>query len=79
MFKVYSGPPGSEPPSPLERQHCLFKQCSTLGEAMDWAGHLRRTGRVALLIEGDDGTHLSRSQIAASLPAPTNVTPKPMH
>jgi hypothetical protein len=34
---------------------------------MSFAQHLKATGRVALLIEGDDGTHLDRSALAKAL------------
>jgi hypothetical protein len=48
----------------------LFKELSTLDEAMSWARHLNNNGRVALLIEGDDGTQLTKQQIAAALNHP---------
>jgi hypothetical protein len=38
-----------------------------LDEAMGWARHLNDTGRVALLIEGDDGTRLTKQRIATAL------------
>jgi hypothetical protein len=41
-----------------------------LDEAMIWARHVNKRGRVALLIEGDDGTRLTRQQIAAALKNP---------
>jgi translation initiation factor 1 (eIF-1/SUI1) len=34
---------------------------------MSFARHLKRTGRIALLIEGDDGTHLDRKNLAKEL------------
>jgi hypothetical protein len=34
---------------------------------MSWARHLNKGDRVALLIEGDDGTHLTKRDIAAAL------------
>jgi hypothetical protein len=30
-----------------------------------WARHINNKGRVALLVEGDDGMHLTKQQIAA--------------
>ncbi len=74
MYKVYSGPRGSQGVSPVEKDRLLFKQFGSLDEAMNWAGHVNRGGRVALLIEGDDGTHLSKSEIAAALGAPEDLT-----
>jgi hypothetical protein len=51
----------------LERDRMLFKEFSTLDEAMSWAGHVNDRGLTALLIEGDDGTCLVKQEIAAAL------------
>jgi len=48
----------------------LFKEFSSLDEAMSWARHINVGGRVALLIEGDDGTRLTKQQIVAALKNP---------
>jgi len=37
---------------------------------MGWARHPNDNGRVALLIEGDDGTRLTKQQIATALKNP---------
>jgi len=66
-YRVYSGPRGSQSISALEKDRLLFKEFSLLDEAMSWARHLNDGGRVALLIEGDDGTQLNRQQIAGAL------------
>jgi hypothetical protein len=66
-YRVYSGPPGTEAISPLEKPKMLFKEYSSLDEAMSWARHVNDGGRTALLIEGDDGTHLTKAEIAAAL------------
>lgn len=66
-YRVYSGPSGSESISPLEKDKLLFKEFGTMDEAFAWAQHVGTTGRVALLIEGDDGTHLTKHEIAAAL------------
>jgi hypothetical protein len=66
-YRVYSGPAGSERISPLEKERMLFKEFGTLDEAVAWANHVKDGGRVALLIEGDDGTHLERADIAKAL------------
>lgn len=66
-FKVYSGPVGSEEISPINKDRMLFKEFPTLDEALSWAGHIRETGRVALLIEDEGGTRLDKRQIAAEL------------
>jgi hypothetical protein len=47
-----------------------------LDEAMGWARHVNDGGRTALLIEGDDGTHLTKTDIAAAL---THSERPPLH
>jgi hypothetical protein len=69
-YRVYSGPRGSEAIPPLEKDRYLYKEFGTLDEALGWARHLNAGGRVALLIEGDDGTRLTKQQIAATLTHP---------
>jgi len=69
-FRVYSGPRGSESISPIEKDRHFYKEFTLLDEAMGWARHVNNGGRVALLIEGDDGTRLTRQQIAAALKHP---------
>ena len=67
QFRVYSGPRGAENFRAIEKDKMLFKQFGSLDDAVSWAHHLDRTGHVALLIEGDDGTSLMRQEIAALL------------
>lgn len=69
-YRVYSGPRGSESISPLDRDHQLYKEFTLLDEAMSWAHHVNESGRVTLLIEGDDGTHITRQQIVTALKSP---------
>jgi hypothetical protein len=66
-YRVYSGPRGSQSISPLEKDRHLYKEFGSLDEAMGWARHVNGNGRVALLIEGDDGTRLTKQQIVAAL------------
>jgi hypothetical protein len=66
-YRVYSGPRGSEGISPLEKDRHLFKEFGLLDEAMNWARHVNDGGRVTLLIEGDDGTRLTKQQIVTAL------------
>jgi hypothetical protein len=66
-YRVYSGPKGTSDISPLEKQKMLFKQFNAFDEARAWAAHLARTGRVPLLIDGDDGTRMDRIEIAEAL------------
>ena len=67
MYRVYSGPRGSESVPPLEKDKWLFKEFGALDDALGWARHVNDGGRVALLIEGDDGTKLTKIEIAAAL------------
>ncbi len=69
-YRVYSGPRGSESISPLEKDRHLFKEFNLLEEAMSWARHVNEGGRVVLLIEGDDGTRLTKQQIVSALKHP---------
>ena len=66
-YRVYSGPRGSQSISPLEKDRHLYKEFSILDEAMIWARHINESGRVALLVEGDDGTRMNRRAIADAL------------
>jgi hypothetical protein len=66
-YRVYSGPKGTESLAPTDRGRHLYKEFAALDEAISWARHLHDGGRVALLIEGDDGTSLDRREIAAAL------------
>jgi hypothetical protein len=69
-YRVYSGPRGSQSISPLDKDRYLFKEFSLLDEAMNWARHINDGGRVTLLIEGDDGTRLTKQQIVTALRSP---------
>lgn len=68
-YRVYSGPRGSDSISPMEKERALYKEFALLDEALNWARHLNQTEHVALLIEGDDGTRLTKQRIAAELAA----------
>jgi hypothetical protein len=81
-YRVYSGPPGTEVVPPLEKERWLYKEFGLLDEALGWARHVNEGGRVALLIEGDDGTTLTKTEITAALTHPEaheRVTPRPSH
>ena len=69
-YRVYSGPPGTEAVPPMEKERWLYKEFGLLDEALGWARHVNDGGRVALLIEGDDGTQLSKREISAALRHP---------
>ncbi len=67
QFRVFSGPKGSDDVSAATKEQMLFKEFTSLDEALSWARHVRQGGRVPLLIEGDDGTRLDRRAIADAL------------
>ncbi|MFA6265864.1 MAG: hypothetical protein WC670_09150 [Pseudolabrys sp.] len=68
-YRVYSGPKGAPDPSPIDMHKMLYKEFASLDEAFWWANHLDRHGRVALSIEGDDGTCMNRRAIGEALGA----------
>jgi hypothetical protein len=69
-YRVYSGPRGSQSISPLEKERHLFKEFSLLDEAIGWARHVNGSGRVTLLIEGDEGTRLTKQEVVTALKHP---------
>ena len=66
-YRVYSGPPGTEAVPPLEKERWLYKEFGLLDDALGWARHVNEGGRVTLLIEGDDGTTMSKSETTSAL------------
>jgi len=66
-YRVFSGPKGSENVSPFDRSQALYKECAGLDDALSWARHVAQSGRVPLLIEGDDGTRMDRREIGQAL------------
>jgi hypothetical protein len=66
-YRVYSGPKGSTDVSPFEKSKLLFKEFASLDDALSWSHHVENSGRVPLLIEGDDGTRMNRRAIIEAL------------
>ncbi len=66
-YRVYSGPQGSDDVTPMNKHQMLFKEFAVMDEALSWARHLEKGGRVPLLIEGDDGTRMDRRAIVNAL------------
>jgi hypothetical protein len=66
-YRTSSGPRGSQAIAPLDKDRLLYKEFDTLDAALAWARHVNDSGRVALLIEGDDGTCLGKQDIAGAL------------
>jgi len=54
----------------MEKERWLYKEFGLLDDALSWARHVNDGGRVTLLIEGDDGTELSKQEISAALRHP---------
>jgi hypothetical protein len=67
QYRVYSGPKGSTDISPIAKEQMLYKEFSALDDALSWARHVEAQGRCPLLIEGDDGTRMSRRDIVDAL------------
>jgi hypothetical protein len=67
QYRVYSGPKGSDDVSPLTKDRMLFKEFTSMDEALSWARHLEQSDRVPLLIEGDDGTRMDRRSVVNAL------------
>ena len=51
----------------LTRDTIVTAAFDVLDEALSWARHVGQTGRVALLLEGDDGTRMDRREIGNAL------------
>lgn len=67
MYRAYFGTPGSGIPGPLEKERWPAKAFPDLTEALVWAECVAKRGTVVVAIEGDDGTQLSRADIASRL------------
>ena len=73
-YRVYSGPPGTDRVPVMEKDRWLYKEFGMMDEALSWARHVNEGGRVTLLIEGDDGTRLTKMEIAAALQHPEELS-----
>jgi hypothetical protein len=67
-YRLYLGPAGAEDLKTSDRS-ALYKEFRLLDEAIQFARSQRRKERVALLLEGDDGTRMNRREIAAAIDA----------
>jgi len=68
-FKVYSGPAGTDTVAPIGKDRMLFKEFPDFDEALSWASHVKKTGRVAFLMEDETGRTYDKREIAAALTA----------
>lgn len=77
IYKVFTGHPARKAISPVEKDRWLFKEFSDLDEALAWTHGVKQRGAVPLLIEGDDGTHLTKREIAEALQVREREIAKP--
>ena len=67
-YRASNGVRGSGRIAPLEKDRWPSKQFLDLDQALEWAGCVARKGTVVLAIKwGDDGTQLTKHEIAAGL------------
>ena len=66
-YRAYYGMQGTDRISPLEKERWPTKQFSDLDQALEWASCVARKGTSVLAIDGDDGTQLTRHELAAAL------------
>jgi hypothetical protein len=67
MYRAYYGTHGCGEPRGLDRDRWAFKEFVDLPEALLWARRVVMRGGAVISIDGDDGTRLSRTDIAACL------------
>lgn len=65
MYRAYYGAAGCGLPRPLEKGRVPFKEFSNLSEALLWTQCVVKRGTAVIAIDGDDGTQLSRTDIAS--------------
>ena len=66
-FRAYFGAPGSGPVPSLEKDRWRRREFTDLDQALEWANSVTKKGTVVLAIDGDDGTQLTKQEIAAAL------------
>jgi hypothetical protein len=67
IYRVYYGPKGSDRVPPLEKDRWPCKAFSDLDEALSWAVHAVRRGTTVIGLDGEDGTQLSKGEIASAV------------
>jgi hypothetical protein len=65
MFRAYYGAPGCGAVPPLEKDRWPCKEFTNLDDALLWTRGVVKRGTAVVAIEGDNGTQLSRSEIAS--------------
>jgi hypothetical protein len=64
MYRAYYGAGECGPVPPLEKHRWPFREFSNLDEALLWTRAVAKHGTAVISIDGDDGTQLTRSEIA---------------
>jgi hypothetical protein len=67
MYRAYYGTSASERIPALQKDRWPFREFPDLDQALQWAASVAKKGTSVLEIDGDDGTQLSRDEIAAAL------------
>ena len=67
MYRAYYGAAGCGPVPPLEKGRWPFREFTNLDDALFWAREAIKRGTTVTMIQGDDGTWLSRNEIASSV------------
>lgn len=67
LYRVYYGPQGSDRVPPLEKDRWPHKVFSDLDEALSWAALAAKKGTTVIGVVGEDGTLLSKGEIASAL------------
>jgi hypothetical protein len=65
MYRAYFGTRGCGVPGPLEKERWPARTSSDLSQALVWAERVAKRGTVVVAIDGDDGTQLSRADLAS--------------
>jgi hypothetical protein len=66
-YRAYYGTSGSDRVSPLDKGQSPFREFSDLDQALQWANQVARKGTSVLAIDGDDGTQLTKNEIAVAI------------
>ena len=67
-YRAYYATSGCRVP-PLEKDRWPRREFGDLDQALAWAEHVATKGTAVLAIDGDDGTQLTMSEIAAAISA----------
>lgn len=67
LYRVYYGPRGSERVPSLEKDRWPCKVFHDFDEALSWSAQAARRGTTVIGLDGEDGTQLTKSEIASAL------------